>query len=341
MDQKKLGGKTLALVVCILMLLALTTACSKSSGTNSASGKTETSDKTSWAPKRTVKTIVTFGPGGGMDTIARAIASFINLDGQTMYITNVAGAGGCIGIMEGYHSAPDGYTLMIGSPEANTTNYISGSLKAPANKDMIYVCSVAYDANVLCVAPGTYANWAEFVAAAKATPGKLNVASVGSMNSMQASIADVLLKADIKCNYVPFDSASKSRTAVMGKKAEALWCQLSEAKPYLDSGELVGIAIAAKKRTEIASKLPTFSEMGVEAVSGIHRAMLLPPKTPANIVAYYEKKIKEVYDKPEFKNVIQGKMGYAAEWVGTKDMVNRAAEIQVWGEKYMKLISGS
>jgi tripartite-type tricarboxylate transporter receptor subunit TctC len=228
---------------------------------------------------------------------------------------------------------------MIGSPEANTTNYISGSLKAPANKDMIYVCSVAYDANVLCVAPGTYANWTEFVAAAKANPGKLNIASVGSMNSMQASIADVLLKADIKSNYVPFDSASKSRTAVMGKKADALWCQLSEAKPFLDSGELVGIAIAAKKRTDIAPKLQTFSEMGVEAVSGIHRAMLLPPKTPANIVAYYEKKIKEVYDKPEFKKTMQDKMGYSVEWVGTNDMVKRAAEIQAWGEKYMKIIA--
>ncbi len=342
MKQKKIRGTTLAFVLCILVILVFSiTACGKSSGTNSTSSKTETAEKTAWAPKGTVKTIVTFGAGGGMDTIARTIASFINLDGQTMYITNLAGAGGCIGIMEGYHSTPDGYTLMIGSPEANVTNYISGSLKAPANKDMIYIGSVAYDMNVLCTAPGTFANWSEFVAAAKAKPGKLNIASVGSMNSMQASITDVLLKANIKANYVPYDSASKSRTAAMGKKVDALWCQLSEAKPYLDSGELIGIAIAAKKRTEIAPNLPTFSEMGITAVSGIHRALLLPPKTPTNIVAYYEKKIKEVYDNPKFKKIIQDKMGYSVEWIGTKDMVNLSTEIQAWGDKYMKIISGS
>ncbi len=302
MKQKKIRGTTLAFVLCILVILVFSiTACGKSSGTNSTSSKTETAEKTAWAPKGTVKTIVTFGAGGGMDTIARTIASFINLDGQTMYITNLAGAGGCIGIMEGYHSTPDGYTLMIGSPEANVTNYISGSLKAPANKDMIYIGSVAYDMNVLCTAPGTFANWSEFVAAAKAKPGKLNIASVGSMNSMQASITDVLLKANIKANYVPYDSASKSRTAAMGKKVDALWCQLSEAKPYLDSGELIGIAIAAKKRTEIAPNLPTFSEMGItQSVAFIEHCFYLPKPRPILLLTM-KKKLKKSMTIPSSK----------------------------------------
>ncbi len=334
MKQKKIGKIILVLTLC--MLMTCVTACNKTS-----TEQNESPEDTSWAPTKTVETIVTFGAGGGMDNIARTIASHINLDGQSMYITNVEGAGGCIGIMEGYHSDPDGYTLMMGSPEANVTNYISGSLEAPANKDMIYICSVAYDMNVLCVAPDTYADWPEFLAAAKANPGKLTIASVGSMNSMQTSITDVLLKADIDCIYVPFDGASKSRTATMGKNTDALWCQLAEAKPFLDSGELVAIGIAGRNRSDIVPELPTFAEMGVDAVSGIHRAVLLPPNTPDNIVAYYEEKIKAVYDKPEFKETIQDKLGYSVEWIDSKGMVECAKELQTWAEEYMPLVLDS
>lgn len=331
-----------ALVLSMVLILGCVTACTSTSTTPTAAPTAAPSptptEAAEWKPEKTIQMIVTFAAGGGMDTIARTISSYIKLDGVTMYVSNIEGGGGCIGIMEAYHSDPDGYTLMVGSPEANSTNYISGSLEAPANTDMVYVCSVAYDMNVLCVAPNTYTDWNAFMEAAKADPGKLNIASVGSMNSMQSSITDVLQKAGIECNYVPYDSASKSRTAAMGGHADALWCQLSEARAFLKSGELVAIGLAGENRTEIAPDIPTFTEMGVNAVSGIHRCVLLPPGTPDNIAEYYETQIKAVYDNPEFQAVIKDTLGYQIEWLGRDDMVAKAAEIQSWAETLMPVI---
>jgi tripartite-type tricarboxylate transporter receptor subunit TctC len=334
--------KILGVGISVLVVIALFAGCQKPapSAAGSSAASAAASPAASWKPAKPVKMIVTFAAGGGNDTIARTIASNIDLDGQSMFVSNVEGAGGAIGIMEGYHADPDGYTLMVGSPEANSTQFVSGNLEVPANKDMIYVCSVAYDMNVLCVAPNTYKTWAEFVAAAKAKPGILTVASVGSGNSMEASIVDVCMKAGIDITYVPYDSASKSRAAALGKNADGLWCQLSEARTFIDAGELVALGIAGEVRaTGIAPNLPTYKEMGVnDALSGIHRTVLLPPGTPKEIVDYYSAKIKAVYDKSDVQKILQDNLGYSLEWLAGDDVNKMADSIQKWAEYIIPII---
>jgi len=292
-----------------------------------------------WKPSKPVNVITGFAAGGGMDTLARAVASYINLDGQTMYVTNVVGGGGNIGGMEAFHAKPDGHTLYIGSPQANVCNFLSGGLKANLNEKMIYIACIAEDVNVLTVrADSPYKSFEELVAVAKKNPGKLTMASVGSGNSMEASATDIFLQADIKLTYVPYDSASKSRTAVLGANADMLWSQLAEAKSQIDAGELRILAIASEKRVNFYPDVPTFMELGVKTSSAISRSFLLPPGADEAIARYYDKKLAEVFNNEKFRTTVQDRLGYVLEYTDFDGMKAKAATLQKWGEKIMPLI---
>lgn len=339
-------SRVIALVLSLLMLTSIVTACG-SSGKQSpaasapaASAPAASSQKeASWKPTSTVNVIVGFAAGGGMDTLARAVASYVDLDGQTMYVTNVEGGGGNIGGMEAYNSDPDGYTLYIGSPQANVCNYLSGGLSANLNQEMCYVCCIAEDVNVLTVGKDSpYKSFEDVVTAAKANPKGVSIASVGSGNSMEASATDVMQQAGIELNYVPYDSASKSRTAVLGGHSDLLWSQLAEAKSYVDSGDLRILAVAAEERVPFYPDVPTFKELGVNSVSAISRSFMLPPKADEAIARYYDEKFRAVFDNPEFQSTVQDSLGYVLNYTDFDGMKTKTGELQTWAEGIMPTI---
>lgn len=118
--MKKHLNRIFTAFLCILMLASMA-GCGKKeepaktepSGQTGEPAQTEELAQASWKPEKTVNVIVGFAAGGGMDSLARAVANYIDLDGQTMYVTNVEGGGGNIGGMEAYHSDNDGYTIII------------------------------------------------------------------------------------------------------------------------------------------------------------------------------------------------------------------------------------
>lgn len=322
--MKRIAALTLALVLCLSLCI-----------TASAEGES------TWKPTETVNAIVPFAAGGGMDALARAVAQYIDLDGQSMYVTNIEGGGGNIGGMEAYHSPNDGYTLYFGSPQANACNYLSGGLTENLNEEMVYVACLAEDVNVLTVgADSEFETFEDVVEVAKENPGAISIASVGSGNSMEASAADVWIQADVEFTYVPYDSASKSRTAVLGGHADLLWSQLAEAKTYIDSGELRILAVAADERVDFYPDCPTFKELGVDTNSAISRSVMLPPETDEEIALYYNEKLKEVFDNPEFQELVQDTLGYVLIYTDYEGMKDKTAEIGAWADKMMPLVLG-
>lgn len=334
-----------AALLCGLMMTSLA-ACGNS-GTPASSDGAPPEDaqepavpkETGWKPEKTVNVIVGFAAGGGMDSLARAVANYIDLDGQTMYVTNVEGGGGNIGGMEAYHSDNDGYTLYFGSPQANACNYLSGGLTEDLNSEMVYVACIAEDVNVLTVgADSPYQTFEDVVAAAEQSPGSISIASVGSGNSMHASATDVTMQAGIDLTYVPYDSASKSRTAVLGKHSDLLWSQLAEAKSFIDSGELRILATASEQRTSFYPDVPTFKELGVDTTSAISRSVMLPPGADEEIARYYDEKLQEVFENPEFRTTVQDTLGYVLEYTDYDGMKDRAAALGAWADRMMPLV---
>lgn len=338
--------KLLAILLCVATIVSVT-ACG---GTNAKEDtakeetkteETKTEEAKGWKPESTVNVIVGFAAGGGMDSLARAVASYIDLDGQTMYVTNVEGGGGNIGGMEAYHSDNDGYTVYFGSPQANACNYLSGGLTEDLNSEMVYIACLAEDVNVLTVgADSPYQTFEDVVAAAKAAPNSISIASVGSGNSMEASAADIWLSAGIELNYVPYDSASKSRTAVLGGHSDLLWSQLAEAKSFVDSGELRILAVASEERVSFYPDCPTFIELGVDTSSAISRSVMLPPGTDEEIARYYDEKLQEVFENPEFQATVQDQLGYVLLYTGFDGMKEKAAKVGAWANEMMPLVLG-
>lgn len=283
-----------------------------SSGSNSQSGITAPDGY----PGDTVNMIVSYAAGAGSDLLARALAKYIDLDGETMICTNIEGGSGTIGMMECYHAEPDGLTMCLALPESYSVQILNGSLPEDLFDNLIMVASPVYDVDTMAVkADSPYSTLEELLAYAKEHPGEVTVAGVGSgLNKWMA--VDLMQKAGVELKYVPYSDANESRAAVLGGQADVLFSQACESKPYYDSGEMKILAIAAEERASFMEDVPTFTELGYEFVAGIHRGFAVTPGTPDEIVDYLEAKIKETYDNPEFIDYLNNELGFNTVWTG-------------------------
>ena len=195
-------------------------------------------------PTEAVNCIVPYSAGGGTDLMVRSVASAIDLDGQTMVVTNIEGASALTGSYECYNAEPDGYTLVSVAPEAWIAQYMSGALSDPLYEELTPICVVAEDPNVLAVAASSdWQTFDDFVNYAKGAGASCTIASTskgGSNEFFTYGLADV---AGYEFTYVPYDGGSKSRTAVLGGENDAVVCQVSEIKALVDS--VVGTLMTA------------------------------------------------------------------------------------------------
>lgn len=278
-------------------------------------------------PERTIEFIVPYGAGGGTDVMARAVANALTEnEGWTTVVTNIEGASAAIGSMEGYNRDPDGYTIIVHSIEAMLAYYLGGVYEVDLASEYEMLATVVYDPNVVSVATNSkFQTWQDVVDYAKENPGELSWASVGSKSSNEQGSAELWKAAGIEVNYVPYDSASKSRPAVLGGHSDVLFGQLSEVKALVDSGEMKILGVSAEERL-LYDDVPTFSEQGYDVVNGLHRGFFLPPETPVEIVDILETAIYDVCQNTEFVNNMENNLGYAVVFVGAEDLETLVVE---------------
>lgn len=290
-------------------------------------------------PERTIEFIVPYAAGGGTDVMARAVANKISeLKGWTTVVTNIEGASASIGSMEAYNRAPDGYTVLVHAIEAMLAYYLGGVYELDLTEECEMLATVVYDANVVSVgANSKFQSWEDVVEYATANPGELAWASVGSKSSNEQGSAEIWKEAGINVNYIPYDSASKSRTAVLGGHADVLYGQLSEVKALVDSGEMKILAVSAEDRI-FYEDVPTFKELGYDVVNGLHRGFFMPPETPAEIIEVLESAIYEVCQDEGFIDNMENNLGYAVEFVGREDLVTFTNERRPIQEELWNII---
>lgn len=290
-------------------------------------------EKGSWTPSSSVNMIVPYAAGGGTDLLARAIAEHIDLDGQTMYITNIEGAGSVVGTMEAYHARNDGLTLLSQAPETCAFGYFDGAMEPNLCDEMIWIAGLVNDFGTLAVvADSPYETLEDVLTAAKENPDTLTLASLGT-GSSKASVQDFLRQTGAAITYVPYDSAAKSRSAAMGGHEDLLWVNWSEIKAYVDSGDFRILALAAEERQEIAPDILTFNELGYNISHAVTRSVLLPPETDEEIAHYYEAKLKEVFENEEFRTTMRETLGYNMVFTDMDSMKDKIAETMAWAEK--------
>ena len=264
-----------------------------------------------WAqtyPSRPVRIIVGFAAGGPNDILARLIGQWLSGRlGQPFVIENRPGAGSNIATEAVVRAPPDGYTLLlVGSPNAiNATLY--DNLNFNFIRDIAPVASFMRGALVMVVHPSVPATTlAEFIAYAKANPGKLSYGSggVGGITHITAELFKMMAGLDIL--HVPYRGVAPALTDLLGGQVQVVFTNPALLIPYIRAGKLRALGITSATRLEVLPDIPTVGELmpGYEASSIF--GFGAPQNTPAEIIDKLNKEINAGLADPEIKVRLAG-----------------------------------
>jgi len=261
-----------------------------------------------WAqeyPRKAIRLIVPFAPGGGNDTVARAIAQSAGARlGQPMVVDNRAGAGGILGAELAAKSAPDGYTLFLGGVGSHAVNpNLHARLPYDPVKDFAPITLIASAPSVLVVHPSLPARTlAEFTALAKASPGRINYASNG--NGSSAQLAAVLYEsmAGVQMVHVPYKGLAPALVDLLAGEVQAMFSSAVAIVPNIKAGRLRALAVTGRRRAALLPEVPTLDESGVPGYeAGSWYGILAPAGTPQAIVAKLHEAIVHALARPEVR----------------------------------------
>jgi tripartite-type tricarboxylate transporter receptor subunit TctC len=237
-------------------------------------------------PTRPVRLIVTFAAGGPNDIIARLMGRWLSERlGQQFVIENRPGAGGTVGTEVLVNAPPDGYTLILASP----ANAINATLYENLNYNFIRgvtpVAGIAIAPSVMEVHPSVPAKSVpEFIAYAKARPGRINMAS-GGVGSSQHAIGELFkMMAGVDLTHVPYRGEAPALTDLLGGQVQVLFGNLPSSIEYLRAGKLRPLAVTTSKRSEALQDIPTVADFVPGYEASIWYGIGAPKSTPSDIV---------------------------------------------------------
>jgi tripartite-type tricarboxylate transporter receptor subunit TctC len=271
-------------------------------------------------PDHPVKIIVPIGPGGSYDLVGRHLADVLSKrSGQAFVVENKPGAGTVVGTQAAAQSEPDGYTLLVGGLSNMAFNSaLYSKLAYDPLKDFVPVALV-YKFGYVMVGrkdmPQT--SLKDIVAAAKANPGSITVATAGVGTGQQLVAAAFMKAAGVKLLEVPYKGSPPAFTDLLAGRIDLFFDSIAAGLPYVQSGQARGIAVLSSKRSPLAPDVPTMSEAGVPGLDvDSWLGIFAPAKTPPQIIAKlrsdiraslpdlkerFEKSGGEVWDLPDDK----------------------------------------
>jgi tripartite-type tricarboxylate transporter receptor subunit TctC len=265
-----------------------------------------TGEAKAFYPERAIRIVVPFAPGGGTDVVARTLAQEMAKDlGVSVVIENKAGAGTIIGSQAVAVSAPDGYTLLMGTFSHAVNSSLSANLPYDPHKDFAAVALIARSFNMVVVNPKSPVQTiADLIAAAKANPDKLSYGTFGVGTS--AHLAGELFKDMAKVNLtaVPYKGAAPAITDLIGGQIQVMFTTVASAASLVEAGQLRAIAVTSAERSPAFPKLPTVAEAGVPGYAAESwYGLFAPARTPADIVERLNKLAALAVQSDPFKRL--------------------------------------
>jgi tripartite-type tricarboxylate transporter receptor subunit TctC len=258
-------------------------------------------------PTRTVRIVAPFAPGGGVDLLSRLLAAQLEKRfGQTVIVENVVGATGQIGVDNIAKAAPDGHAVVNAASGAIAINVHLIKLPYDPLKDLTLITRTVLAPTALAVNPSVPAKTLqEFIAYAKANPGKINYGTSGI--GSQLHIAGEMLKqrTGIDMVSVPYRGTNPTTLALVSGEVQAAVSDLSTLLPQAEGGKVRILALMDNKRASFAPDIPTVAESGVPGfVAGAWLGLLAPSGTPPDIVRRWHKEVAEILNAPEWRPAI-------------------------------------
>lgn len=287
-------------------------------------------------PAKPIRLIVPFPPGGPTDTHSRWAGQQLNAAfGQPVVVDNRAGAGGIIGTEAVAKAPPDGYTLLGGNPGPLTiAPHLRKQLGYDPVKDFAPITLIARSASCMCVHPSVPAKGLkDFVAIAKASPGKINYATPGVGTVGHLAIENFATLAGIKMTHIPYKGAALYTVDLIAGNMDFAQIQIFQAVPYVRAGKLRCLGVTSIKRSPLLPEVATAQEQGVKGFSSYNwNGVLAPAGTPQPITERIHAVLAKPLNNPETRKQMEA-LGYEVAGDGPAQYGEFIrAEIAKWGQ---------
>jgi tripartite-type tricarboxylate transporter receptor subunit TctC len=255
-------------------------------------------------PSRPIRFIVPYPPGGGTDVVARILQEALAAElGQPVIIDNRGGAAGNLGTDIAAKAPPDGYTVLFTLSSHTINPKLYDKLPFDVERDFVPISVVALIPQILVAHPLVPANTVrELIALAKANPGKLNYASVGTGSPGHIAGELFKLKTGVDIVHVPYKGGGPAVVDTIGGQVQLLFVSMPAAWQYVKAGKLKAIAVTSAKRSIAAPDVPTVAESGIpDYVVDSWYGALVPAKTSPSVVTRLNAAFAKVLDNPRIK----------------------------------------
>ena len=289
-------------------------------------------------PNKPVKLIVGFAPGGSTDIVARIVAQKLGEKlGQTVIVENRAGAGGTIGADVTAKSAPDGYTLTLGT--TSTHAIAAGAYsKLPYDpvKDFTHISLVAITPYLLVTSTKTpAAKLSEFVTLAKGQGGKMNYGSAGNGTATHLSMEMLKDAAKFDMQHIPYKSNADSDRAILAGDVDAVFGSMPALLQNAKAGKVKPIAVGTTTRSPALPDVPTVAESGYPGFeAALWLGIMGPANMPKPVVDRLHREIVAIVATPEFKTAMDAN---GAEPVSSKTPQEFTEMLRGQVDKYVKI----
>jgi len=286
-------------------------------------------------PTRTVRIVVPFAPGGGTDIVGRILAQHLSQRlGQGFVVENRPAGSGIVGADHVAKSAPDGHTLLFAFSSLSSSAQLFSKLPYDPVRDFAPV-ALATTSPLLIVVPAAVPakDLREFIAHAKASPGKLNYGTSGPGSSPHLATELFMSLTGVQMAHIAYKGIAPATTALLANEVQFSLVPIAVGMPHVKSGRLRALGTCGPQRSAATPEVPTAAEAGVPGLDVIAWwGMLAPAKTPPAIVSRLNREIRAILDNAEVRRglVDQGMDPAGGDPAAFAALIK--ADMEKWGE---------